>query len=171
MSSNRPRLVSALALLALSGCGFSPLYGGGAGDQAGVRLSEVFVPVIPDRSGQVLRESLETKLQAGAQPTQQLYALAVQYGIAEEAVGVQADSATTRTRFVGTAKWRLTPIGDPSHVLAAGTSTGFDAENIINQQYFAVTLEQETIDQQLAEAISGQITDQLAAWFRAHPNA
>jgi LPS-assembly lipoprotein len=169
--SNRLKVLGFLALGALSGCGFAPLYGGAAGGQTSARLDEVYVPVIPDRTGQVLRESLETRLSQGSGPTEQLYQLSVRYTVNQENAGIQADSASTRTRIIGTANWQLTPIGDPAHVLLKGTSTAMNAQDIVNEQYFAVTLGKEAIDRQLADDLSAQITDQLAAWFRAHPNA
>ncbi|WP_298284601.1 hypothetical protein [Acidocella sp.] len=171
MSSNRLKVLGFLALGALAGCGFAPLYGGATGGQVSARLDEVYVATIPDRPGQVLRETLETSLQQGSAPTEQLYELDVAYTVNQQNAGIQADSASTHARFIGTASWRLTPIGTPGQVLLAGKSTAMNAQDVVNEQYFALTLGRDTIDRQLAQDISAQITDQLAAWFRAHPNA
>ena len=163
------KLFAALSLLALSACGFSPLYGGAQGQGASAGLETVQVQNIPDRTGQVLRQALQQQFYTTGQPTQELYMLTVRYSIAQTSEGIQADSSTTRTRFNANAVWALSPIGNPSVSLTSGNATAMDALNIIDQQYFASNLETDTVDQQLADEVAGQITAQLAAWFRAHP--
>jgi LPS-assembly lipoprotein len=160
-----------LVLLALAACGFSPMYGGQAGSQASAQLDQVFVSNIPERQGQILRESLETQLHVSGAPVTELYALKVNYSIATTAIGMLADTATTRNRLTATANWTLTPIGDPGKILVSGTATAMNAENIIDQQYFALTLENDAVNRQLADQVSTQITNQIAAWFRTHPNS
>lgn len=167
---NRKNFV-ALAALALSGCGFTPLYGGQRGENASAALETVQVQNIPERPGQLLRLALQQDLYRNGQPVQTLYLLSVSYGISETLEGVQEDSSTTRGRYVATAQWRLSPIGQPSQTLASGNATAMDALNIIDQQYFASTLETQTVNQQLANEISAQITTQLVTWFRAHPGS
>lgn len=163
---NRKILVAA-ALLALGGCGFSPVYGGGNDVQA--RLDEVKVAPIADRPGQELRQSIEDEMQVAGAPTQQLYLLTVDYSIGSQGIGVQADTATTRQRFNATAHWVLSPIGQPGSPLASGMASTADALNIINQQYFAQTLETNTVDRQLAQQIAGQIVTQVSIYFKGHP--
>jgi LPS-assembly lipoprotein len=158
-------------LLTLAGCGFTPLYGGANGQSASARLDEVAVQNIPERPGQMLRLSLETQLHASGSPGTELYALNVTYQIITSDLGVLQDSATTRSRLSATANWSLAPIGDPAHPLITGSATGQDALNIIDEQYFAQDLETDTLNQHLADEVAAQITVQLAAWFRAHPNA
>lgn len=170
MSSSRKPL-AALALLALSGCGFTPLYGGVQGQAASAGLETVQVQNIPERTGQMLRQSLQEQFYTDGQPTRELYTLSVSYSIFQTNIGVQEDSSTTRTRFNANAIWHLSPIGNPAVTVASGNATAMDALNIIDQQYFAENLETDTVNQQLANEIAGQITTQLAAWFRAHPNS
>jgi LPS-assembly lipoprotein len=171
LSSNLLKPVTLAALLGLSACGFSPMYGGQAGSAASAQLDQVFVRNIPERTGQILRESLETQLHASGAPETELYSLNVNYSIASTGIGVLQDTATTRNRLTATASWTLTPIGDSSKALASGTATAVNAENIIDQQYFAVTLEGDTVNKELADQVASEITAQIAAWFRAHPNS
>jgi LPS-assembly lipoprotein len=165
--SSSPLKLLAL-LLALSGCGFTPLYGGGDGGVA-QQLDLVNVANIPERTGQMLRMSLQTQLHTAGEPAAELYSLAVSYSIAGTAIGIQEDSSATRTRYVANARWVLTPIGNPRAPLVQGAASTEDAANVIDQQYFAVTLENDTINQQLADEIAAQITAQVAAYFKAHP--
>lgn len=164
-----PKTLAAFALLALSGCGFTPLYGGAQGSAASTTLETVQVQNIPNRTGQVLRQTLQQDFYRNGQPVQALYLLSVTYDINQTGEGVQEDSSTTRTRFTATAHWRLSPIGQPDQTLLAGNAIAMDALNILDQQYFAANLETQTVDQQLAHEVSAQITAQLMAWFRTHP--
>ena len=173
MSSNRKAL-ACLAALSLAGCGFTPLYGN-SGPAAGAtvqqQMDEVAVGIIPDRTGQLLRQSLQDQLQVAGAPSQELYTLSVTYNIAEQGIGVQQDTSTTRNRFIATASWSLSPIGSPQTPLIKGQASTEDALNIIDQQYFAPTLETSTVDQQLATEIAAQISTQVAAYFKTHPDA
>jgi LPS-assembly lipoprotein len=174
LSSSRNRLLSGLwglALLPLCGCGFTPLYGGGqdGGTSVAAQLDTVNVANIPERTGQMLRLALETQLHAAGAPSTELYSLSVNYSLGGADVGEQEDTSYTRERFTGTAHWTLTPIGAPSKPLATGQASTEDAANIIDQQYFALTLETDTVNQQVANVIASQITTQVAAYFKTHP--
>ncbi len=173
MSSNRSplRFAAAALLLSLAGCGFTPLYGNTSGATVQQQMGEVAVGLIPDRTGQLLRQSLQDQLQIAGAQTQQLYILNVSYNISTQGIGVQEDTSTTRNRFIATASWTLSPIGNPQAPLVKGQASTEDALNIIDQQYFALTLETNTVDQQLATEIAAQISTQVAAYFKTHPNA
>jgi LPS-assembly lipoprotein len=166
-----PRSLALAGLLALAGCGFTPLYAQNGDDAVAAKLDTIEVENIPERTGQLLRQSLETQLHAAGAPSQQDYALRVSYGIGYSQVGEQADSSFTRNRSTATATWTLTPIGDPQHPLATGEATTEDAENIIDQQYFASQEEQGTVNQQLADEIAARISQQVAIFFKTHPKA
>ncbi len=169
MSSSRNSLFAALALLPLCGCGFTPLYGQSGNTTVAEQLDLVDVANIPDRPGQLLRLSLETQLHTAGAPGAELYSLNVTYNIGTAAIGIQSDTSATRNRFDATANWVLTPIGSPGTALAKGNASTEDAANIIDQQYFALTQETETINQQLADQLAAQITTQLATYFKTHP--
>jgi LPS-assembly lipoprotein len=162
------RLIAAAALCALTGCGFSPLYGDNAGAPVAQKLDEVAVANIPERTGQLLRESLQARLEAAGAPDVQHYLLRVNYSIAGQTEGTQEDTSVTRERFVATAAWTLSPIGDPGQKLAAGQASTGDALNVIDNQYFALDLETNTINRQLADQIAQQIATQVAVYFKSH---
>lgn len=173
--SSRSSLSVFAALLAagtLAGCGFTPLYGDS--DQSGGvarQLDEVDVQNIPERTGQMLRDQLQYQLHAAGAPTSELYSLAVGYTISAQNSGVQQDSSVTYNRFVANAVWTLSPIGNPAAPLATGRASTENQINIIDQQYFAQTLETNTVNQQIADTLAQEIDTQLAAYFKAHPGA
>ncbi|HVE21923.1 MAG TPA: hypothetical protein VNC39_08100 [Acidocella sp.] len=165
------RLKPLLLLLPLGGCGFTPLYGQSGDSTVAAKLDTIQVQNIPERTGQMLRLALETQLHADGAPTEQIYSLAVSYGLGAANVAEQQDSSYTRERFSGTAHWALTPVGAPGRPLAQGTVTTQDALNVINEQYFALQLETTTVQQQVANQLAAQITAQVAAYFKTHPNS
>jgi LPS-assembly lipoprotein len=172
LSSSRKTLIPVcLAAGLLAGCGFTPLYGGDPSITVAQKLDEVDVANIPERTGQMLRESLQQQLHAAGAPTTELYSLSVNYGIASTGIGVENDTAATRNRYVANATWTLAPIGNPLTPLAKGQASTENAANVIDQQYFALTLETDTINQQLADQIAQQIGTQVAAYFKTHPGA
>ncbi len=166
MSSSRSLL---LLLLTLAGCGFSPLYGGG-GATAGA-LDTVEIANIPERTGQLLRQSLQTDFYAAGAPVAQRYVLNVTYAVSQADIGVQADTATTRARSTATATWSLAPVGEPTHQLASGQVVDEDASNIVANQLFAFTLESDAVNDELSSRVAADITAQVAAYFHAHPAA
>ncbi len=171
-SRNLPPLAALACLASLTACGFTPLYGDNSSDaNVEQQMDEVSVGIIPDRPGQLLRQALQDQLQVAGAPTRQLYQLSVSYSIISQATGIQEDTSATRERFTASASWALAPIGNPQNPLAKGGASTEDALNIIDQQYFQITLETNTVNQQLANEIAAQISAQVAAYFKTHPNA
>ncbi len=169
-SRNLKLLPALLGLASLTACGFTPLYGDN-GNNVQQQMNEVAVGIIPNRPGQILRQSLQDQLQLAGAPTQELYLLSVSYSINVQAIGIQQDTSASRQRFTATATWSLAPIGNPGTPLTRGLASTEDALNIIDQQYFAITLESNTINQQLADEIATQISAQVAAYFKTHPES
>jgi LPS-assembly lipoprotein len=163
------RLGAGLACCLLAGCGFSPLYGDdGAATPVSAQLEQVQVAQIPERTGQMLHDTLQDDMQRDGAPVAQLYTLTVDYNINQQGIGIQEDTSSTRTRFVATATWTLAPIGEPDKAMATGSATTEDAENVIDNQYFASELEDNTVNRQLADEIAAQITSQVAVYFKTH---
>lgn len=162
-----------LGTLALSGCGFHPLYGNSGSGGPGVTalMDQIEIPIQPNREGQLLHQALERDLQRDGAPGYYRYHLAVSYSTNSQAIGIQPDTSSSRTRFLSSATWSLSPIGAPGLIVAKGTAHAMDAENIIDNQYFATSLENGVMNHQLSREIARQITTQIAIFFRTHPSA
>lgn len=159
--------VLALSLL-LSGCGFHPLY-----DRAGASaasLAAVYVNIIPNRPGQLLRQALQAKLEGPNGAIAKRFTLGVSYSENVQALGVQADNSTTRNRDVGTATWSLHPVNNLSVQVTGGTARSVDGYNIIDEQFFYSDLSQEATERRLADALAEQIVTGLAVYFDRHPD-
>ena len=154
-------------LLQLGACGFHPLYG--AGDQSTLdRLPDIFVQPIGDRSGQELRLALQQRLAGTSDAEPQGYTLAVSYSISGEAVGINGDNSSERTRLVGRAHWVLASVSPTAVPVTSGDARVVDGFNVINEQYFASNLATETTQQRLAGNLADIMTTQLATWFVNH---
>jgi LPS-assembly lipoprotein len=158
-----------LAALPLAGCGFHPLYMPTVSGRPGIaqrELAAISVAIIPDRPGQLLRQALQDRFDAADAGVQRRYDLAVDYGIAADILGVQADSSITRVRVIGRASWTLRGQDPLRTMVTNGSARSIDAYNILDQQFFAADLENESAQRRLADAVADQITAQLAAFFR-----
>jgi LPS-assembly lipoprotein len=162
----RTALLLALGLAA-SGCGFQPLYASGPNGGTGpaeAGLAQVSVGLIPERSGQLLREALQARFDRGSGSAAR-YDLAVSYGVSGEGIAIQPDSSVSRIRLTGSATWYLTAQDPQRRTLASGTARLTDAYNVIDNQLFAADLDNEAIQRRIAQAIADQITLQLASYF------
>ena len=167
--TRRAALAGAAGLL--SGCGFHPLYAptaSGAPGPAEAEMAAVWVPVIPERTGQFLRQALQQRLEGAGSGAAKKYALNASFAIFSDALGIQADSTASRVRLIGTAPWTLTTVGLTPQPLATGQGHVVDGYNILDQQYFAAQLENDTVARRMAETLADQIVTQVAVYFRRH---
>ncbi|GCE84607.1 hypothetical protein [Komagataeibacter diospyri] len=165
-------------LLLLAGCGFSPMYKTtgkhiGADGKPTVtdvlaELKEVYVPVIKERYGQQLRQFLQQDLSGASPENPTRYALQIRTYLMNEAVDIHADNTSGRTRTTAFAHWQLYLLGDTPRLLAGGDASVVDGVNNTYEQYFALTLNLETVRTRVAKNMADQVTQQVATWFRTH---
>jgi LPS-assembly lipoprotein len=167
--SRRALLVGPI-VLALPGCGFRPVYAtSDSGDSpAEIGLSTVAVGLIPNRTGQLLRQALQARLERESGKPKK-FDLQVGYGIGGEAISIQQDTTATRIRIIGQANWTLMTRDVARSTVTSGTARAVDGLNTFDQQYFAQDLETETVQRRVAEALADRITLQLASYFAKHP--
>ncbi|MGK7861047.1 LPS assembly lipoprotein LptE [Falsiroseomonas sp. E2-1-a4] len=166
-SPSRRGLLGGLGLLALGGCGFRPLYGGGSSGAVRTELSQIRVALIQERFGQLLRRALTQRMgQSIGGPAQPLYELQVAPAQQAEGVGIQRDGTPTRVRVIGTANWLLARIGPPRETLATGTERATEAYNIPPNQFFASDSSREFAEQRLADLLAELVVTRIAVDFR-----
>ena len=154
--------------LALPGCGFHPVYGndGEVAGGAAQDLAQIDVALIPNRSGQLLRQSIQQRLYgSGDDALAKQYELSVSLAVTGEAIGEQADSSVTRLRQFGSANWTLKKLDPAQTFVASGLARSLDGVNIVDEQFFAADIEGETVARRMADTLAEQITLQLAAYF------
>jgi LPS-assembly lipoprotein len=157
----------------LTGCSPHPLYAPGAFGNSDTQamsvqaqLREVQVALLPDRTGQLLRQALQSRLEAGAAPDYTRYNLSVSFNIAQIGLGIQSDSTITYIRFIATAPWSLTEQDSPTNqILVSNTAQAADSMNTFDNAPFGQELETNTVEARLADAIADQIVIRLAHYF------
>jgi LPS-assembly lipoprotein len=157
----------------LAGCSPHPLYAPNAfgnGDAQAVsvqaQLRQVQVALMPERTGQLLRQALQSRLEAGETPNYTRYTLAATFAISEIGLGIQTDSSITYIRFIATVPWSLTEQDSPSdQILVSNTAEAADDLNTFDNAPFGQELETNTVDARLADAIADQIVIRLAHYF------
>jgi LPS-assembly lipoprotein len=137
---------------------------GGSG-AAAQGLAQIAVGIIPERSGQLLRQALQERFERSGLGTARRYDLTVSYSVSSEGIAIDPDTNNTRVRFVGSANFSLVA-QDPSRAtLFSGTARSVDGINEFDNQYFAADMETATVQRRMAEAVADQIALQLAAFF------
>ncbi len=141
----------------------------GAAEQG---LASTEVALIPERSGQLLRQSLQTRFDRAGTGAAKLYDLTANFGVSSEALNIElSTSIPSRIRLVGTSNWSLVTRDVQRKTLASGTARTMDGFNLYDQQFFATDMQSEAVQRRMAGAVADQITLQLAAWFNRHAAA
>jgi LPS-assembly lipoprotein len=156
-----------LAALALSGCGFHPLYGRiGEDPQAQEIFASIYVePIEQERIGYDLRNDLMDLLRASNRTTGTAYRLHVDVTETREGVALQNDATITRYDILFTAKYELTDAKLKS--VLKGTESTLESFDVAQSPYSSLT-GQESSEKRAAQDIAEHIRIDLGVHF-AHP--
>jgi LPS-assembly lipoprotein len=151
----------ALTLLALSGCGLRPLYGGGSGSAVASTLRSVTVAPISGQSGWLMHNKLVERLgESGSAPA--AYRLDVTLDDNITSYGLRSDQAATQERRTLRARFQLVDVRNGMVVLdaTAGSDAGID---IVSSEYATVAAEQTALEN-LTDIVADQIVSRLALY-------
>src|SRR5215472_435273 len=101
-----------LALLALVGCGFEPLFAQRSGGSGPDDLAQVKIELIEDRKGQELRNELLDRFNPDGKPSEARYRLRVQLREADTPVAIASDGTVSRSNLAIYAAYTLTSVPD-----------------------------------------------------------
>lgn len=162
-----------LAAFPLGGCGFQPLYGGKAlsGKKVQDEFAQIYIANIPSRFGQEIRLALQQNMTGSGPERPEGYVLKTKASISYEAIDIHEDNTSGRTRAVGWATWQLYSAEATPHLLAQGYARVLDGYDPTINQYFAQTLNTETVQTRIAGNLAQQMTQQVAIWFKSHDSA
>ena len=175
-------LVSALAVVATSACGFHPLYGeinGGPGAQA--RFETVYVPPIDLENygynvGYNVRNDLLDVMHAKSRVEGALYDLQIVLADRNEGIGIQNETIgnvkeveITRYNYTLTASYQLVD-RKTRQVLTKGTASSLSAYDVVTSPY-ATQVAQQDAEARTAQDIARQLQLRLAVYFAQHPVA
>lgn len=152
---------------ALAGCGFRPLHGTSTrGGAVSVDLSAIEVGLLQERTGQLLRLSLQEMLDPrGAAPPAR-YDLDVIYAVEAEGLAFRRNDAASRIRLVGTASWVLRRRLPDRPEVGRGVTRAVDAFNVFDDAPFAAELVGDANQRRLADQVAAQIVERLAVLLR-----
>ncbi len=139
-----------LALLALTACGLTPMYAGGAQSASVQGLAAVEIPAIQGR---------------GATPQ---YRLDVRLDDSLEALGVLNDDTISRERRILRARYQLVDLASGAVLLdaTAGSDAGID---VVSSEYATIAAEQKALEN-LALEVADRVATQVALTLRARDN-
>jgi LPS-assembly lipoprotein len=138
-------ILAVLASLAVSACGFSPLY---AEPAVGSSLRRIAVTTQDDRLGYRLREQLEDALAWDRQSTP-LYRLSTQVEQNRRSLGRRIDDTATRYELTVRATWTLTPAAGGLPI--SGRETVTTTYATADQPYAAIAAQQDSEERAASE--------------------
>jgi LPS-assembly lipoprotein len=152
------------ASLALTACGLSPLYPGGASAGAAQGIAAVDVPAIQGRGGWLVKNALDARLGVAGQVTPQ-YRLDVRLDDSLEALGVLNDDTISRERRILRARYQLVDLATGAVLLdaTAGSDAGID---VVSSEYATIAAEQKALEN-LAVDVADRMATQVALTLRA----
>ena len=152
------------AALALSACGFRPLYATGTTpDGMETYFSQVFVEPIPGRQGVHLRNQMLDALTPDGTPGSSAYKLSIKLEDVKEGLAIQTNTQITRYNYRLTAKYELrdTVSGE---VLDKGVARAIAAYNVADSQFATQTAERDA-QERAAREVGEDIRLRLGLYF------
>lgn len=164
LTASRRWFVAGGCALALSGCGFQPLYGdtqlfGPVAEE----LSLIEVGVISNRAGQMLRTFLIQRLNPDGRPVDPAYTLQVGLDETITNLGIQRDDTATRSNLRIEATYTLTST-ETGQAVYLSTERVITSFNILDDQFATIVAERSAQENALRE-MSDRIRTDLALFF------
>ena len=153
-----------LAPLALTACGLSPMYAGGASSGAAQGIAAVEIPAIQGQGGWLVKNALEARLGVAGQATPR-FRLDVRLDDSLEALGVLNDDTISRERRILRARYQLIELATNEVLLdaTAGSDAGID---VVSSEYATIAAEQKALEN-IAVDVADRMATQIALTLRA----
>lgn len=163
------RLLVALSLLFVAGCGFTPMYGSGATGSSGLSttqgLDQIDIDLIPDESGVYVRNILIDQFYQGGYPSSPRFRLnvsTIQEQIAY--LDITVDSESTRRQITVRSTLQLIDLSTGATVLSRNVSA-ISSYNVIGSQFTTRVSENDAREGALAD-LARQIETQVALYLK-----
>ena len=156
-------------LLALSGCGFHPLYGHGngiAGTKAHDNFGIVHISPVDNRLGLAMTNALEARMHTESSSLQPLYRLQVKLDQSTTGINFQKNATASGGETTVTAEWQLVDFQTGKRV-SYGRFSSIDSVNYLGPRYASVAAEQNALDQAVTD-LADMITDRVAVYLSQH---
>ncbi len=170
MSSRRSALaLFALFPLALSGCGWRPLYADPEIGPAAAELRAIHVEPIAERLGQHLEWKLRQALNPDGIPTSERFSLRTVLAVTRASLGIQSQGLATRGTLDVRARIMLLDLKTGKKLLTntIHTENAFD----VLANGYATEVAEEDADRRTAAELSRQIVTRLALFMERRKRA
>ena len=163
----RTLLIVAVALfsgLAVSACGYRPLYGQAATNpKVEANMSAVSIAHISDRIGQKMHTELERRLHPRGTAAMTTHSLRVSLSESSSNFGVARDTSATRADLRLTAKYSLIR-NDDSRQVASGSLFAVVSHNILGSDYATLVAGNDARDRAIVD-MGEQLERRMAIYF------
>jgi LPS-assembly lipoprotein len=157
-------LILVLALGGVSACGFRPLYGEVAGAVGDERLAAVDIALIADRSGQIVRNRLLTRMQPAGEVAPSTHQLDVDLSESSIGLAVERDETATRTNITVTAQIALTDLANGEIVLLQSVSS-YTSYDTLTAEYATLSAERDARERALRD-LADRIATTVALYLQ-----
>lgn len=153
------RVIPLLILIALTGCGLRPLYGGGEGGAVVQSLRAVELAPIDGKAGWLMRQALTDRLRRDSNVPAR-FRLEIELDDKISGFGVRIDDTVTRERRTLRARYQLIDTATAKPVLdaTAGSDAGID---VVSSEYATVAAENTALER-LSQIIADQIVARIS---------
>lgn len=168
-----PAVLAVVAALALGACGFRPLYApASSGADVTRALAAVSVSPVPDRAGQIYRNTLERLLAGKGDVEPNRYRLDSGIEISETGLAINEDATASRYNVTVKVVYRLVAVrageNNADLLLSDGTVSQINSYNQITAPYAILVSRQDAIERALEEA-AREVQIRLAIYFDQNP--
>lgn len=159
----RPGIVL-LLLLALSGCGFQPLYARADDPVLDLNLAAVAVNPIPERMGQKLAIALRDSFNPTGTRVEMRWTLGAVLTTQRREVGIRRDGTASRVQFDFYVRYTIVDLKGAALPYTA-TARSFTAVDIVENEY-AMVVAEEDAQTRGARELSEEIRNRVALYLR-----
>ena len=151
--------------LALSACGFTPLYGDVDSQAMSSvdRMAAIQISPLPDRTGQQMHNLLRDRLNPIGQPREPIYALSLRISESRTELGIRKDETATRANLNLTVQFILKSI-QTGQSLYSGQVISVSSYNILTSPFATVFSEADARARALREN-ADSIRNRLGIYF------
>ncbi len=161
--------VSALLALAVGGCGFQPVYKGGARGATVPQMAAISVAPIDDRTGQLVRNHLLDLLTPRGAPARPLYRLEVKLRETKDGLALEQDESVTRFNLTLHATFEMNELRS-DRTLLSGSTRAIAAYNVVRSDYANLIAERDARARSSQE-VAQEIKTRIAVYFRRQEQA
>lgn len=157
-SSKNRAVLCAVFLLALSACGFQPLYqkhpasGAISEDLGRVKVANIKTKKREnDRLAQKFHDLLLDRFNPNGRPRQPAYTLTITMAVGKEETGIQITDDATRARLTVSASFSLRGTAQNNEEVLTGSERSVNSYNIVDSEFATLSAEADASDRAIRE--------------------